>query len=69
MKYLRKEGESGLFVGNGASNGDEFALFDFSFESDSLFDCGVGTWITAAAAGGGDHGSLDSDQWGREMMG
>lgn len=54
--YLVEEGKGGLLVGDGASNGDEFALFDFFFECHSLLDGRESTNAITAAAG--DHGSL-----------
>lgn len=61
---LREEGGGGLFVGDGACDGDEFAFFNFFFETHSLFDGGVSACIiitaAAAAASSEDHGSLDT---------
>lgn len=56
---LGEEGESGSLVGDGTSDGDEFALLDFSLECYSLFDSRVRT-RAAAAAVSSDHGSLGS---------
>lgn len=52
---------SGLFVGDGTSDGDELALLDLLFESHSLFDRRIRATIAAAAAcGGGHHGLVGS---------
>lgn len=56
---------SGLFVGDGAGDGDEFALFYFFLECHCFFDCG----IRPCTAGGGGHrffGSGDGGNCGRE---
>lgn len=59
ISNLGEEGKGGLFIGDWASNGDEFALFDLFFESDSFRDRRESTTAAAiAAACGGDHGSL-----------
>lgn len=55
----------GALVGYGARNGDEFALFDLSFEGDPLLDGRERTWVvssaaTAAASCGGNHRFLSS---------
>jgi hypothetical protein len=54
-KNLGEEGEGGLLVGDRASDGDEFAFLDFSFEGYFLFDSSERTCVSTA--GGGDHGS------------
>lgn len=67
ISNLGEEGKGGLFIGDWASNGDEFALFDLFFESDSFRDRRESTTAAAIAAAtaaaasvdcGGDHGSL-----------
>lgn len=61
---LWKKGHGGFVVGNGASNGDEFAFLDVLFEGDGLLDGGEG-----AGATGGGHGdySVNSGE-GVKMM-
>lgn len=55
ISHLREEGEGGLFIGDGPSDGDEFALLDFLFESHSLLDRCEGAAASIAASGGGGH--------------
>lgn len=62
MGYLREKGLGGLFVGDMASDGDEFALFDFFLESDGLFDRSVCACITVTAAAGGYHWSIKAGE-------
>ena len=53
---LREEREGGVLIVDSASDGDEFALLDFSFESNRLFDCGV---FACIVGGGGHDASFD----------
>lgn len=50
---LREERLGGLFAGDWASDGDEFAFFDFFLKRYCFFDCGE--FASPAAAGGGYH--------------
>lgn len=60
LSNLGEKGMGRAFVGNRGSNGDEFALFDFTFECDFFFERGerATAIIAAAGGGGGDHRSL-----------
>lgn len=59
IPYQGKERHGGFFIGDGASNGDELALFYLLLESDPLLEGGEGpTRIAAAGAGHGGFLSL-----------
>lgn len=69
--HLGKEGFGLALVGDMASNGDEFALLDLLFASESAFnccECSLVVGIGAAAAASGDHWSLGGwiSYWRRE---
>lgn len=67
LTNLRKERHGGFIVGDGASNGDEFAFLYVFLESDSLFDCCEFAWIVATAAAAAGHCGYfeftDGEEW------